>query len=334
MKYRRAARQIRVDAEPRRLQSLVAAAVTVAADALCRSPLAAVLHSEEQTKRIKDTLITRAFIALGLSQSTEHAMLTEGLRMLAKGAVLAENMRACLRLEPATQVLQALRDGRMSCDAATIESAPDASAPKAVPDLAAALAADPDSEVPPAVRSHPFFAAANQIVAATTAVTCFQEPITGVIRYEQVTPWEKAFRGEMTSLERCTRIVHENDPVPATADDAPPQRPDTAQPPIVQSHRAVLLDGVLGKETKCWPGGSSPDISKDYLYRGIYLRQLQRLHAAFGRDRVLVLRQVDLQRNQEATLARVLAFVGLPPNKEAPPAMTAQATEDRWDGHI
>jgi hypothetical protein len=38
---------------------------------------------------------------------------------------------------------------------------------------------------------------------------------------------------------------------------------------------SLLIDGVAG----CWPRGSGPDISSDYLYRGVYANQIARLAA-------------------------------------------------------
>ena len=50
-----------------------------------------------------------------------------------------------------------------------------------------------------------------------------------------------------------------------------------------------------------------------YRRRGLYAEQIERYHAAFPRDRLLVLGTAELARDPAATLARAFAFLGLPP---------------------
>jgi hypothetical protein len=57
----------------------------------------------------------------------------------------------------------------------------------------------------------------------------------------------------------------------------------------------------------------SPLRHHGYRLRGDYDRQLDALHAHFPREQVLVLRSEDLRRDPAATVARVCAFLGVPP---------------------
>lgn len=71
--------------------------------------------------------------------------------------------------------------------------------------------------------------------------------------------------------------------------------------------------------------GHEDDWSKDsplrhwsYAARGHYVRQLDALLARFPREQVLLLRSQDLSTQPHATLAQVLAFLGLPPFTDVP----------------
>jgi hypothetical protein len=84
----------------------------------------------------------------------------------------------------------------------------------------------------------------------------------------------------------------------------PPGHPDST---------SLLNDGPqAGSDKKCWPGGSSSNIAVDHVYRGIYARQLARLHAALGRDRVLVLSDTELRAHPQETVDALCDFLRLP----------------------
>ncbi|QRG04804.1 sulfotransferase [Xanthobacter dioxanivorans] len=55
-----------------------------------------------------------------------------------------------------------------------------------------------------------------------------------------------------------------------------------------------------------------------YVARGFYGQQVDRLYDVFPRRQVLMLRKEDLANDHAATLARVFAFLGLPPAKIEP----------------
>ena len=52
-----------------------------------------------------------------------------------------------------------------------------------------------------------------------------------------------------------------------------------------------------------------------YTRRGLYLEQLRRWEASFGRDRLLVLQSEAMFRDPAAAVQRVQAFLGLPPHR-------------------
>jgi hypothetical protein len=66
------------------------------------------------------------------------------------------------------------------------------------------------------------------------------------------------------------RDSQERPPKQAAAVPSPASEDHTTQLPV-----SLLIDGVAG----CWPRGSGPDISSDYLYRGVYANQIARLAA-------------------------------------------------------
>jgi len=71
--------------------------------------------------------------------------------------------------------------------------------------------------------------------------------------------------GEVTHLD-----WQEHAPKQAAAGPAATSADQTAELPV-----SLLIDGVAG----CWARGSGPDISSDYLYRGVYANQVARLAA-------------------------------------------------------
>lgn len=79
-----------------------------------------------------------------------------------------------------------------------------------------------------------------------------------------------------------------------------------------------LLRAVLAERRRCrgheddWSFGS-PLRTWTYAARGRYAAQLRTLHAAFPSDQLLLLRSRDLAADPAATVARALAFLGLPP---------------------
>lgn len=72
--------------------------------------------------------------------------------------------------------------------------------------------------------------------------------------------------------------------------------------------RSVIVDGQKG----CWPTGATSNIAYDFLYRGLYVKQIARLHAALGRDRVLVVSDSELRSDPQGTLDTLCDFIGLP----------------------
>jgi hypothetical protein len=326
MKARRVSRQIHIESDSERVLQLIAAAFTVAANELCNNPeQKALLQGLAQRvpfigpqkgrvdNALVDAIIDRVFVALGLRASQVHVMLTDGLRMLARGKTIQGKIRSCFQKNVVPAVLQAIRDELLSCESALDPGTSLVSA-------GGRAGADPD--LLGTIQLHAFFAEVKRIVSATSAAACLLSENTGTVRYEKVAPWQKAFEDEIEHIERCSSQEYVEQ-MPAADADAQSTPADSKERNLPQ-HR-VLQDGAPG----CWPNGSTSDISRDFLYRSVYLRQIQRLHTAFGSHGVLVLRQIDLQRRQEATLARVLAFLGLPESVQPLPVMTALATEAR-----
>ena len=77
----------------------------------------------------------------------------------------------------------------------------------------------------------------------------------------------------------------------------------------------VGRDGRVGWGTEgCWANGCTSNIVVDFVARGLYLPQMQALHAVYGRHNVMVLAAEDLQEDDRRpdTLKRVAEFIGLP----------------------
>jgi len=64
---------------------------------------------------------------------------------------------------------------------------------------------------------------------------------------------------------------------------------------------------------KCWPTGSSSNIVKDFVVRGLYLEQIKDYHASFPDEQVMILSDHDLKTDPATVLNDVFEFVGLPP---------------------
>ncbi len=58
--------------------------------------------------------------------------------------------------------------------------------------------------------------------------------------------------------------------------------------------------------------GSTSNIASDFLYRGIYTRQLHRLHTKLGPNRLLVLTDTQLRKEPQLTFDALCDFAGLP----------------------
>ena len=70
---------------------------------------------------------------------------------------------------------------------------------------------------------------------------------------------------------------------------------------------AVIRDGG----SVCYPRGATSNIDSDFLYRSLYLTQLQRLDGMYGAENVLVLLDDDLRSHTQAVLDVVTDFVGI-----------------------
>lgn len=64
--------------------------------------------------------------------------------------------------------------------------------------------------------------------------------------------------------------------------------------------------------------GRTPNWVHHYLDRGLYSRQLERYHALFPRERLLVVRYTELKRDPASVLERVVRHTGLSPFTFAP----------------
>jgi hypothetical protein len=145
---------------------------------------------------------------------------------------------------------------------------------------------------------------------------------------------------EIAALRSCTLTLRPMDTLPSddslkllAYEGAGKRKPEVLRT-STPSAREVLLDGPDGLGASCWPtgGGSGPITipgQKDYLYKGIYLRQVQRLHAAFGRARVLILHYEELLTRQKRTIKRVLDFLNLKRPSPELPVMTPDALDKR-----
>jgi hypothetical protein len=124
------------------------------------------------------------------------------------------------------------------------------------------------------------------------------------VRYEDLTPWEEVVRQEGSRLRACAAAFASVGEAVQAAGGG-----DTLTPGGPAGPAALLADGT----PTCWPGGSSSNIAMDYLYRGVYVGQVARLHAALGRERVLVLADTVLRREPQAALDAATAHAGLEP---------------------
>lgn len=50
-----------------------------------------------------------------------------------------------------------------------------------------------------------------------------------------------------------------------------------------------------------------------YLLRGVYVDQIKRIHTYFDKSQVLILKSEDFFRDSQATIEKILQFLGLPP---------------------
>eukprot|EP00054_Salpingoeca_dolichothecata_P008217 m.46951 g.46951 ORF g.46951 m.46951 type:complete len:173 (+) comp17579_c0_seq2:529-1047(+) len=64
----------------------------------------------------------------------------------------------------------------------------------------------------------------------------------------------------------------------------------------------------------CWPRGSSSDIKRDYIPRGIYIEQIRHFLKYFPRDQLLVLSSAALREDPNKTMNMVFNFLGLRPH--------------------
>ena len=118
------------------------------------------------------------------------------------------------------------------------------------------------------------------------------------VHYEEIESFPAVVEREMDELRQCSvkdltdAMVFEHLGVPETpegwvnpyARDQWPLAPPTSgvAPPLAAARHSVLLDG----RANCWVTGSTSNIAGDFLYRSVYLRQIVRLHQAFGRVRL------------------------------------------------
>ena len=63
-----------------------------------------------------------------------------------------------------------------------------------------------------------------------------------------------------------------------------------------------------------WSGGSSSNIVRDFVFRGVYVDQVLDIHRTYGTaDALLVLATEDLKEQQNATFNAALAHFGVAP---------------------
>ncbi len=80
--------------------------------------------------------------------------------------------------------------------------------------------------------------------------------------------------------------------------------------PETDFRKALALEG-LRREGKAIPRDAVVPEELLYLDRVRYVEQLRRYHAVFGHERVLVIIYEDFRRDNDATLRRVLQFLGV-----------------------
>eukprot|EP00041_Stephanoeca_diplocostata_P018313 m.382686 g.382686 ORF g.382686 m.382686 type:complete len:546 (+) comp20975_c0_seq3:164-1801(+) len=118
-------------------------------------------------------------------------------------------------------------------------------------------------------------------------------------RRESVRPFAEAVAMEMQFIrERC--MAPAVDVLPAEIADL--RNNDSWQHPH-------LMRFEWGK---CFPSGSSSNIVKDFVVRGLYLEQIKDYHRVYHPDDLLILADQDLRTHTADTMQRVYDYVGLP----------------------
>ena len=94
----------------------------------------------------------------------------------------------------------------------------------------------------------------------------------------------------------------------------PPVTSLTSEADVIAAHCLRSDGSVRWGEVGCWANGLTSNIVSEFVARGLYLPQLQSFHAVFGKDRVMVISDVELldEKQRVGTLARVFSFLGLP----------------------
>jgi len=102
------------------------------------------------------------------------------------------------------------------------------------------------------------------------------------IQYESVGGFKETIEKEIVKIEECSVSGIPAGGVLAALDGA---TEENAAASMNGSGSSILNDGT----ENCWKAGSNSNIVQDFVYRSVYLRQIHRLHAAYGRVSFLTL---------------------------------------------
>ena len=92
---------------------------------------------------------------------------------------------------------------------------------------------------------------------------------------------------------------------------------------------ALLLESWRLRRDRDVRGSRSPTREHGYRSRGLYSLQLRELYRHFDRDRILIVRCDDLRDDHDATLQRVLAFLGVSTAVRIPPEIVFRGQDRR-----
>jgi hypothetical protein len=129
--------------------------------------------------------------------------------------------------------------------------------------------------------------------------------------------WVKRFPLPRSDLiprvARCTgKVSHETvEPFPDAVGTEMQHIQDECMEPSGDS--AARYDAHKFRWDTCYPQGSSSNIVKDFVVRGLYLEQIKDYHAHFPPEQLMIISDKELRADPQRVLNTVFQFVGLAP---------------------